>query len=352
MGLEAVAVSLKADAPAIIAALRRHGRFLLYHWSPTAAVPSVLQYGLLPRRELDARGIPYSPHGYGRARKEVEFGGHVGLTFMPHWGMMRGEAGPTAIFEIDASVVAIDGAFYCPDNTARNEYEFSDVSTWTTSTHLDDLFDEACSTGALSAIRPKCGSRRFPINYIRTVHFRSVDDRDEVLTEVGPIAAGLPREDVLCSHPQQVPGASAHHRFRRRPSVLMFDPSQVGQIVVLEPERQDVRDVLHERIAGALLGGAIADALGVANGIRQETGRSSVRRPDVSGHGLSSMAQTHGGPVPHADRQRPARGRLDDTQLALALARSTRPTAPSTTTSSPEPSFGTGSTTRAAEARR
>lgn len=203
-GSETVPVSPKADGSAIVAALRRHTRSLLYHWSPTAAVPSVLQHGLLPRRELDARGIPYAPHGYGRAGKEVEFAGHVGLTFMPHWGMMRGESGPTAIFEIDASVVAIDGAFYCPDNTARNEYEFSDVSTWTTPAHLDDLFTGPTDWGLVS-YQAEVWVPEIPVEYIRTVHFRSVEDRDEVLTQVASIAAGLPRKMYFAVTPSKFP---------------------------------------------------------------------------------------------------------------------------------------------------
>jgi hypothetical protein len=197
-------VILKADAPAILASLRRHNRTTLYHWTPTKAVPSVLEYGLLPRRELDARQIEYDPHGYGRAGKEEDFGGHVCLAFMPHWGMMSRESGPSAIIEIDAAVVGIDGAFYSPENTARNEYEFAEVSSWTTAQDLDDLFTGPSEWG-LRSYQSEVWVPAVPIDYIRTIHFRSEADRDEVLARLGPLASALPRKIYFAVTPSKFP---------------------------------------------------------------------------------------------------------------------------------------------------
>lgn len=198
-------VRLKRDASGILAALvGRHGRRTLFHWTPTEAVPSILENGILPRRELDARGIAFDPHGYGRAGKEIDFAGHVGLTFMPHWGMMRGESGPSAIFEVDASISATIGAFYCPDNTARNEYEFDEVSTWTTAAHVDELFTGPTDWGLVS-YQAEVWVSEIPVEYIRSVHFRSEDDRDEVLTRVRAIAPGLPRKLYFAVTPSKFP---------------------------------------------------------------------------------------------------------------------------------------------------
>src|SRR3954447_25015130 len=98
-------VRLSQEAPAIRQVLARHRRSSFVHWTSAAAIRSVMENGLLCRRELEARGIEYSPHGYGRAGKEDDFAGHVCLGFLPHWGMMRSETGPSAILDINADVV-------------------------------------------------------------------------------------------------------------------------------------------------------------------------------------------------------------------------------------------------------
>lgn len=105
----------------------------------------------------------------------------------------------------------------------------------------------------------------------------------------------------------------------------MTDEQRVGQIVVLEPERQTIRDVLHERIAGALLGGAIADALGWPT--------EFAKKPEhLASVGLSYPVtefvawhkRTGGRFFARTDNVQPG-DYSDDTQLALAVARSIRP---------------------------
>lgn len=105
----------------------------------------------------------------------------------------------------------------------------------------------------------------------------------------------------------------------------MPEERRVGQIVVLEPEKQTLRDVLHERTAGALLGGAIADALGWPT--------EFAKKPeDLRFLGLTFPVKdfrpwhkrTGGRFFARTDNVQPG-DYSDDTQLALALARSIRP---------------------------
>lgn len=131
---------LKANAEEFQAALRRHNRGEVYHWTPARRLPSVLAHGILCRRELDTGGIPYDPHGYGGYGKEEDFAGHVCVSFFPHKGMMRNEAGPPAIIELPSRVVIAEGAFYCPENTAKSEYDFETSTARTEVEHLDELF--------------------------------------------------------------------------------------------------------------------------------------------------------------------------------------------------------------------
>ena len=105
----------------------------------------------------------------------------------------------------------------------------------------------------------------------------------------------------------------------------MTDERRVGQIVVLEPEQQTRRDVLFERIAGALLGGAIADALGWPTEFAKKPEQLAVvglRYPVTEF--IAWHKRTGGRFFARTDNVQPG-DYSDDTQLALALARSIRP---------------------------
>src|SRR4051812_14090316 len=105
----------------------------------------------------------------------------------------------------------------------------------------------------------------------------------------------------------------------------MSDDRQLPQVVVLESEPQTIRDVLHERIAGALLGGAIADALGWPTEFAKQPS-------DLTRVGLTFPItdfqvwhkRTGGRFFARTDNVQPG-DYSDDTQLALAVARSIRP---------------------------
>lgn len=187
-------LQLKANSDAIREALRRHGRYEVFHWTPAARLPSVLEHGLLCRRELEARGIAYDPHGYGRAGKEEDFAAFVCVSFLPSWGMMRRETGPLAVIEMPSSIVAIDRSFYCPDNTARNDYEFEEVSLWTEMEHFEALFAGPNDWGLSNLQAEVWVPDGIPVDFFRTVYFRSEEDLQEALRACEPMASNLPRE--------------------------------------------------------------------------------------------------------------------------------------------------------------
>lgn len=198
---------LKADVDKIRDVLLRHGRKTFVHWTPASAVPSILEHGVLCRRELEARGISYEPHGYGRMGKEDDFAGHVCLGFLPHWGMMSRAAGPSAVLEVRASVLTREGTFFCPDNTARNDFDFAEVSSWTSAQHLDDLFagpTEWKSANYQAEIWVPDG---IAPDDIRAVSFRSEGDRDAVITAMGSLADTLPQTVYFLVKPSQFPEA-------------------------------------------------------------------------------------------------------------------------------------------------
>jgi ADP-ribosylglycohydrolase len=100
---------------------------------------------------------------------------------------------------------------------------------------------------------------------------------------------------------------------------------RVGNILVLEPEEPTRTDILFERIAGALLGGAIADALGWPTEFArrpEDLAKFNLRYP------LTDFAACHkrtgGRFLTRIDNIQPG-DYSDDTQLALAVARSIGP---------------------------
>jgi ADP-ribosylglycohydrolase len=105
----------------------------------------------------------------------------------------------------------------------------------------------------------------------------------------------------------------------------MPEPRRVGQIVVLEPERQTVLDVVHERVAGALLGGAIADALGWPTEFAKKPEDLRFVGLDYPVKDFRPWHKRTGGRfLARTDNVQPG-DYSDDTQLALALARSIQP---------------------------
>ncbi len=105
----------------------------------------------------------------------------------------------------------------------------------------------------------------------------------------------------------------------------MDGEKQVGQILVLEPEQRTIRDVLFERISGALMGGAIADALGWPTEFArrpEDLGRVGLEYPVTE---LRPWHKRTGGRfLTRIDYIQPG-DYSDDTQLALAVARSLKP---------------------------
>lgn len=133
---------LKADSAEFAAALRRHGRQKpAFHWTPLSNLRGILQRGILCRSRLQTLGLKYTRHGYGTAGKEAQFGEYVCISLYPQKGMMQRATEPQALFEVRPELIYVEGVFYCPGNSAKNEYQFDDLVQKTTVADLDELFE-------------------------------------------------------------------------------------------------------------------------------------------------------------------------------------------------------------------
>lgn len=137
-----MARTLKPNAQEFTEALRRHHRHRpAFHWTPLSNLPGILQHGILCRSRLELRDLTYTAHGYGRAGKEAEFADHVCVSLYPQKGMMRRASEPQALFEVKPELLYVDGAFYCPGNSAKNEYDFEELVKKTALDDLEELFE-------------------------------------------------------------------------------------------------------------------------------------------------------------------------------------------------------------------
>ena len=180
---------LKPNAHQFDAALARHRRPEVYHWTPAKRLPSVLQHGILCRRELNARGIAYDPHGYGRVGKEQDFYGHVCVSFYPQKGMMKSEAGTPAVIVMSSQVVIADGAFYCPQNTARADCEFDSLVACTSIDDLDALFEGPNEWRLRDWQAEVWIPDGIPVDQFREVWFRNKEDRDKAVAACAAVAS-------------------------------------------------------------------------------------------------------------------------------------------------------------------
>jgi hypothetical protein len=188
-----MAPTLKTRASQFRSALARHQRTEAFHWTPASQIPSILEHGILCRSKMDEQGISFTLHGYGRAGKENDFDGHVCVSFHPQKGMMRSETGALAVIVLDTDVVIIEGAFYCPQNTAKSEYEFDELVRRTSADHLDELFEGPNERRLVDwqaeVWIPDC----IPVDYFREIWFRNKAERDATVNACSNIASRLPK---------------------------------------------------------------------------------------------------------------------------------------------------------------
>lgn len=189
----ATSVQFKAEADSIKRELARRGVGLVYHWTLASQIPSILEHGLLCPRLLQERGITYEAHGYGAAGKDVQFADYVCMSFLPHWGMMSRASGPVAIIEMTGVVLTIDETFYCPGNTARNDYDFDEVSNWTEQEHLEALFEDENTYRVRDIQAEVWVPEGVPVAAFRRVLFRSPEDLEATREAARSIEPSLPK---------------------------------------------------------------------------------------------------------------------------------------------------------------
>lgn len=171
------------DAERIRASVQKRGIQAIYHYTAVTNLPSILQMGaLLSRAEMDARNINYVGHGWGRPGKEVELEDYVCCSFVPHWGMLRRETEPQAVFELAPKLIWREGTLFCPGNSASNEFDLEFLRDKNTVETFDEMFDNPFTGFPTPYQCEVLVNKRIGLAYLTAVHFQSAEHRDYGVT--------------------------------------------------------------------------------------------------------------------------------------------------------------------------
>src|SRR4051794_1030254 len=116
-----------------------HAIAAVYHWTPVRCLGSILALGIRSRSYLDRYDIAYEPHSYGTWGKAAAFEHHVAVSLRPQRGMFW-QVEDASLLVVDRRLLARNGSFYAPGNTASRTYDFATVSRRTSVEDLEALF--------------------------------------------------------------------------------------------------------------------------------------------------------------------------------------------------------------------
>lgn len=169
-----------------------------FHWTPLRSVGSVLKHGIRPRARLEQSGIAYVPHSYGIPRKVYEFRHHVAISIHPQKGMMWRAEDPV-LLALDPRALALEGAFYAPENTSSAGMEFAAIRWLTAAAHLDALFREPGSRELINWQAEVWIPDGVPADLIRAVFIVNDNPSEDVRAAIA--AMDVPRKPDLYIDP-------------------------------------------------------------------------------------------------------------------------------------------------------
>lgn len=171
------------DAQRIRASVERREIKGIYHYTAITNLPSIIrEEGLLSRAEMDARGIVYVGHGWGRPGKEQELEDYVCCSFVPHWGMLRKETEPQGVLELSPDLIWRKGTIFCPDNSASNEFNLDMLRDNNTVETFDAMFNSPDISFPTPYQCEVLGYREISLKHLRAIHFRTTEEKDYAST--------------------------------------------------------------------------------------------------------------------------------------------------------------------------
>jgi len=167
------------DAQRIQASVQRREVKAIYHYTAITNLPSILREGgLLSRDQMNAKGILYLGHGWGRPGKEQELEDYICCGFVPHWGMLRKEREPQAVLELTPDLIWRHGTIFCPGNSASNEFNLEMLRDMNTVEAFDAMFDNPDTSFPIPYQCEVMVYRKIPLGHLRATHFQTTEDRE------------------------------------------------------------------------------------------------------------------------------------------------------------------------------
>ena len=135
---------LKSD-PRFRVAASNHGVDAIFHWTQIRSLETIMAVGIRPRSYLDRHGIWYEAHSYGSWQKAIHFSSHVAVSLRPQRGMFW-KVPDAVLLVLDRRVLARNGAFYVPGNSASRMHDFAALRRRTSADDLEALYADPWST--------------------------------------------------------------------------------------------------------------------------------------------------------------------------------------------------------------
>ena len=129
----------KPDYPYLLDAIQRRKLATLYHYTPRANLPSILKHGILSRQAMRAKHIePVHFHYWGHKWKQME--DYLCLCITPPRGMLKKETMKMVAVTVEPSIIAENGVYFSPLNSAKNEIVLDDILSRDTLDAFEDIF--------------------------------------------------------------------------------------------------------------------------------------------------------------------------------------------------------------------
>jgi hypothetical protein len=186
-----------ADAARLRASVERRGIIRLYHYTASINLRSILAHGAVySRAQMNARGIAFTGHGWGRAGKDEELSDYICCSFVPHWGMISRETETQAVLAFRADLVWRAGTLFCPGNSASNEFDINTLTADTTVNAFDALFDNPNGSWPRPYQCEVLVRDEIPLDSLIRVNFQSVADQEAALEQVKHLRVPAGQETV------------------------------------------------------------------------------------------------------------------------------------------------------------
>ena len=131
--------TLKEDSVELLEAVERRGVDYFLHYTPVQNLPSILQHGILSRKQMQLRDIkPVLYHGWGKKWNELD--DYICLSLIPPKTMIKKTKEPQAALLIHPAIIGQENTCFSPINSAKETIDVDEIFSRDSVEAFEDLF--------------------------------------------------------------------------------------------------------------------------------------------------------------------------------------------------------------------